>query len=1248
MAGARSEVLSVGIHSRAGLSPKGCSMMPFSPRLRALAAMVAALAIVAVCDTARAGTTGTLTGFVLTGTDTPVVGAKVSAASPSGSYSTTTDVDGYFSFVAVAPDTYTVTVTKDGFDTVRQQGVTVVADNPLTLRLVTQASLRVIGHVIEVVRPSLIQPATVQDVYTVRANDSKIVSSFGGGGDLESAYSSIAAIPGTFVPSGQTGWNQPVFVRGGDFTEIGYELDGVPVNRSFDHVPTTNLSSLGVQSLTVYTGGAPADAESQGLSGYVNQVIKRGAYPGYADVSFGIGSPTLYNKLSLEVGGATPDNHFSYFFALGGYDQAFRYYDQNNGAAISQNFGQPFDYSTGGGACAGPSGSNFAGCYANKAYFQAFPAGPGGYILGPFQVGKNASLADRENLLNLHFLIPRRDSNDKDDVQLLYDTSQIYTYTYSSYNDWGGAGLWTNIDAPAAGYHFLFNGNSPAYPLFLSGFQYTGALDQPISPTMTGQINGMTPYYFPDEGRHGFNAPIPANKQDAVSNGQSIFKLQYGHEFGTHAYARIYGYEYYSDEFINSPNNANLFFGVSNSTLAADREFFTHTRGYSASFADQLNSKHLFDLQASYTLAHTGYFDSQQIFNANPATPQSYFAAAIANGAPSGVCANQTGGAASCEPTTAFVLNNGMPVCGFPFTPVPGACFLPYAFPFIPLAPGFQWVALEDGRNGQINAVTPKFSSFSIEDQYRPTSRLHINAGIRFDRFAFDLPSTAGGAARQFWFDAWNTVMCVNPLVNGGNPVDETLLPGSPPPGTPCSAFPGFSQATLTNASANGTSLSHSEFQPRIGATFDADDDDVIRLSYGAYAQAPPARSLEQDSLQQNLPAFIGPLYYALGYTTPVHDLRPSVSYNADMSWEHRFHRTEAAFKLTPFYRRTRDQIQQFFINPAQGTTTDINAGRQTSFGAEFLLTKGNFDQNGFSAQFSYTYTYSRISYNPLPNGTTLLSGVNTTIQQYNSFTSACAGAAPSTDPKSVCGSYGGTNAVATFGSGVANPYFGAPARPLLDPLGSYPTYDVVPTGLQLTSASYGVPDYAALVLNFKHDKWSFTPMFQLIAGSRYGAPQQQIGVDPTTCQPLPVGTVTGDPRYPFGGTGSPYNAQTCGGTIFIPDQVSGNFDTPGAFREPSQLSANLQIAYRASDRATLRLTVVNLYVDCHGGDSLPWTLSDRRLCGYDVLPGHVAPVGNIYNPGNTIQRLVQYPYGVLQQAQPSPLNAYLNVEVRL
>ena len=56
----------------------------------------------------------------------------------------------------------------------------------------------------------------------------------GGGGALNSAYSAIASVPGAYVPANQNGYLQAVHVRGGDAYEVGYEFDGIPVNRAFD------------------------------------------------------------------------------------------------------------------------------------------------------------------------------------------------------------------------------------------------------------------------------------------------------------------------------------------------------------------------------------------------------------------------------------------------------------------------------------------------------------------------------------------------------------------------------------------------------------------------------------------------------------------------------------------------------------------------------------------------------------------------------------------------------------------------------------------------------------------------------------------------------------------------------------------------------------------------------------------------------------------------------------------------------
>jgi hypothetical protein len=87
------------------------------------------------------------------------------------------------------------------------------------------------------------------------------------------------------------------------------------------------------------------------------------------------------------------------------------------------------------------------------------------------------------------------------------------------------------------------------------------------------------------------------------------------------------------------------------------------------------------------------------------------------------------------------------------------------------------------------------------------------------------------------------------------------------------------------------------------------------------------------------------------------------------------------------------------------------------------------------------------------------------------------------------------------------------------------------------------------------------------------------------------------------------------------------------------------QLSYALSPRATARATLANIFSSCFGGSQEPWTGGNHQ-CGYDVIAGHVPPVGNIYNPGDSIQRLVQYPYGNLFTT--SPFNAYFSLDLKL
>jgi len=303
---------------------------------------------------------------------------------------------------------------------------------------------------------------------------------------------------------------------------------------------------------------------------------------------------------------------------------------------------------------------------------------------------------------------------------------------------------------------------------------------------------------------------------------------------------------------------------------------------------------------------------------------------------------------------------------------------------------------------------------------------------------------------------------------------------------------------------------------------------------------------------------------------------------------------------------------------------------------------------------FSLTFTRSLIKYSSLQNGGSVLSTVNLAIQQYNSFTKACASAAPSNNPSALCGTFGNINAIPTetgVAAGIANPYYNAPARPLLDLNGNYLPFSTIPGVVEAASGSYETPLAATFVLNYKINKLAISPQFQYFEGGYYGDPLTGNGVDPSTCtQALPGGaTVAGDPRYKFGGTGTPYDALSCTGEVPTPNPFTGNFDNLGAFRSPNQLLMHMQLSYDVSPRVALTLNLANIVNTCTGGTSEPWTrFANHNVCGY-LLPGYGAPLpygSNFYNPGSTFQPMVQYPY----QENPTiqPFNAFLGVKIKL
>ena len=1169
--------------------------IPYPVKRGILAALLLVAFVLQGTISVLAGTTGSISGVVVDpANNAPVAGAHVTATSPSQSATTTTDQSGRFTFASLAPDTYTLSVAAAGNrDAASISGVTVQADQNLNVTLSQPVHLQNIGRVASRSAANLVKPGTTADVYSVTAVQQDKSAALGGGGTLNSAWSAISSVPGVFVAPNQNGYigaGPTLSIRGGDYDQIGYELDGVPVNRSFDNYPSGVLSSLGQQEVQVYTGAAPAGAEADAISGYINQVIRTGTAPATNSLDLSVATPILYNRVAFEAGGANPSRTFSYYLGTGAYNQAFRYYDESNGASLDRLYGTPLAPCWQGGtapvadnSCFTPGGTPYAPGPATAGY-----AGP--LALGPFNAFSQAYEQVRDTVANFHFGIPQRSGN-KDDVQLLWDYEHIGNYGYDSPNDQGG-------------YPFL--NAIGAAPIWLDTYTTTMPYGTLLPQTYTGGGVAQYPFPFSPQGRPltnlgaGTVVSEPANNRDEYVNDQSIIKAQYQHNFGTSAFLRAYVYTYYSDWLNYGPNSTVSDFLAFDSP---DYELNSHTRGGSLQFTDQLASQHLLSFNASYTTANSIRYNNS-FYGNGAGTAVGYLV--NGNDPASGICYG-TGGAA----VPGCAVNPGC-------APGPGAanCFTEYEALTGGVTPATgtcgtgpcQYLVVNGGPSASYNTVVPRFTTLSLSDVWTPTDKLNINLGMRFDQFQFIGSSTNDTIARTLFFNAYDLTHPTSPLFNIGNNVDT-----------------------------------FDEWQPRLGATYTVNPSTVVRLSYGRYAEAPNTAFEQYNYLQPNS---LGPLksFNSLGLgNTPGHDVRPEVSNNYDMSLEHQFG-SDVSIKLSPFFRSTQDQIQQFYLDQKTSFVSGLNVGHQTSKGVEFELDKGDFSRNGIAARLSFTYTNSQIKYDLAPNGTSVVTGINQLIAGYNAYTKA-GGGSPCYTPVAPDGTPGTGTACAP--GMVANPYYNANPQPLLSQNASYPTFDLFPAGIESEYGTYGAPYVGTFIVQWKHGPLAITPALQVAAGERYGAPINTPGVDPASCGVLTGGSTTGDPRYPYGAAGgTPYDATTCVNQIAIPNIYTHSFDTLGGYVAPTALQLHLQATYDLSKRVTIVANFVNIVNTCFGGSKTPWSVNNA--CLYNVAEGApvVEPYGNFYNPGDALQPVLTSPYWPYFNQQP--FNMYVEARIKL
>ncbi len=1252
-----------------------------------VAAMTALVLVGGSFANALAGTTGSITGTVVDAdTHQPIADATVTAASPSQRVTAHSDAGGKYVFLSLAPDTYTVSAQHEGYEPVTVSGISVFADQSQTVTLTARKSLKTIAQVTSRSSLSPVKPGTTTDVYSVNPALTAAAAPIGGGGGLNNAYSAIATMPGAFVPPNQMGVNQTVYIRGGYYDQIGYEYDGVPVNRSFDNYPAHSASTLGQQELQIYTGGGPASSNATGLAGFINQVVKSGTYPGFGTGSARVGSPTFYHDLSVEAGGASPNRLFSYYAGISGFNQDFRYLDNSNGADLINEF--PVTY---------PSNITTNLAFWPAVYPTCNPFDPNLYEnpatsylwndpgcfgrLGP-QFDNVSRINGREAVVNFHFGLPHRYDAGRDDIQLLYTSSAQYRQYYSSAND--AQPLLNALEKIG----YAYPPQWPDFYTYPSGTKFLSPADVPVigymfpgSPTnrcinQTGV--GDSPLPIPNGCTGTDYAPLPNDYRDARWDTASIVKLQYQKNIGSNAYLRLYGYTFYSNTNRSGAVQQGITGPYGSVNLGAtnyDYEVGAHTRGAQLQFADQISDTNQIAATLNYVTATTlRYYNfnqyntaSQQVSNLTNGTQCfAYTSGTLANGIES---VNQGAPAPCNDPITQGTFE--YPTAQTGATTINCSAAPPAGYAGTAACTGnAAWLLTFTGNQGEINSITPKFSNVALTDEWKPNDKLDVNASVRFERDEFDL-TPVSSPAKNFWYAAAQREFCYDTKT-----LQPVIVPQPPryaknitpfvsfdcaASGDPNAVHPDGKDGHILLTDQFNTTYTQSYFEPRFGVTYSVDPDTVLRFSAGRYAQQPQNYEVEYNSLEPNLAAeLIG--FLPFGYNTPLHQAQAQFSNNFDFSYEHRFRGTDLSVKLTPYYRYATQQLYETVSIPTLfGVSPSFNSGTERTSGIEIEVTKGDFNRNGLAGVFSYTYTNSKEKWANY-GGTNInpVDPYNQDIQNFNQLTKAGGGAqcyvnnsAGQVLPDPGCAT------VANYNAPIFNPYYGMSPQPLLDKFGWYDT------GLDYPYVS---PNTFALVLSYRHNRFSITPALTLYQGATYGTPADFQGLDPRTCSENQGDEgVTGAPS-PYTADYTSCHAAAIGasgsnpGHLYIPNPYTGKFDTFGQFKQPWQLNLGLQLTYDISPRLTANLTIANLVNTCFGGSSEPWTKAyppSNAVCGYGYNKFYISNYYNGSSPsdiaanGVSLNKYFTVPfspaYGDVNSANlPLPLQFYFQVQVKI
>lgn len=230
----------------------------YAPFMIALACLISFQAI--------AGTTGKIAGVIKDkATGEPMIGANIYIDGQP--YGAASDLDGYYYILNIPPGTYTIIAQMVGYQEVRITNVRVDVD------LTTKANFE-------------LQTEAVEGQEVVVVADRPLIQN-----DLTSTSVNISSEEIKALPVDD--FNQVVELqagvvaghfRGGRTGEVGYMVDGIPVNDRFNNSLGVQVENTSIQQLEVISGTFNAEY-GQALSGIVNIITREGGGRYEFDVS---------------------------------------------------------------------------------------------------------------------------------------------------------------------------------------------------------------------------------------------------------------------------------------------------------------------------------------------------------------------------------------------------------------------------------------------------------------------------------------------------------------------------------------------------------------------------------------------------------------------------------------------------------------------------------------------------------------------------------------------------------------------------------------------------------------------------------------------------------------------------------------------------------------------------------------------------------------------------------------------------